>query len=117
MKKVVVVDDNKSFAELERMLIETYNDAKCMVFVNSNEAYKYMARERNIDILVTDYEMPCMNGFELASKILAQNLTVRIIVVSGHDEVYLQSVKKQYNLGDKIEVICKSNISFLKSLV
>lgn len=117
MKKIVVVDDNKSFAELERMLIEEYNDAKCMLFVNSTEAYEYIAREKSIDILVTDYEMPCMNGFELAAKVLIKKPDIRIIIVSGHDERYLQSVKKQYNLDNKIEVICKSNISFLKSLV
>lgn len=39
------------------------------------------------DILVTDYEMPGMNGVELASQITGKNPDVHVLIVTGHSDL------------------------------
>lgn len=49
------------------------------------EALEIMARER-IDIVLTDYAMPVMDGYELTCKIRAFDEHLPVIILSGHSE-------------------------------
>ncbi len=42
-----------------------------------------LAAEKPFDLLVTDYEMPGLNGLELCSKLRRQGSRLRIVIVSG----------------------------------
>jgi CheY-like chemotaxis protein len=39
------------------------------------------------DILVTDYEMPGMNGIELATTITSKSPGVHVLIVTGHNDL------------------------------
>ena len=117
MKRILLVDDNLIFVETEKEFIEKFNDAECITFHDPLEASRYVLLKRDIDIVITDYDMPNMNGFEFAKSILERFPDMRVIVSSGRDEEVLKEICKKYELEDKVEIICKSNIDFLTKLV
>ena len=117
MKKIVLIDDNKDYLEVLKEFIECNNKVKCITFSNPVEAYDYISTHDNIDIIITDYEMPGLNGVELAKKILEKFSNKKIIISSGHDERILYKVIKKEGLDTQVAVICKDNINFFSHLV
>lgn len=117
MKKIVLVDDYADYTETLKDFIERFNDAQCVTFSNPNDALLYVLENKEeVDILLTDYEMPQMNGFSLASKLLEEKLKIRIIVSSGHSKQTLDKICKHYDLENKIELTTKGDLEILMHL-
>ena len=66
--KVLIVDDALS---IRRYLSDCVTRLKCQVRTASNgmEALRVMQEEEDIDLVITDLEMPIMHGFELIERI------------------------------------------------
>lgn len=110
MKKIVLVDDNKMYLEMVKEFIEFRTDFESITFLNPKEALRYILEEKDIYAVVTDYEMPKMNGFKLAKQVYENLPDTKIIVMSGHDTRYLEEISKKAGLENKIRLLCKSNI-------
>ena len=105
MKKIIVVDDYKDFADVVREYIESKTKQKCIAFYDSVEALKNINNEKDIDVLVTDYQMPKMDGFELAKEVIRKFPNMKIVIWSGHGRITLEEIKRKHNLGDEIKVL------------
>lgn len=116
MKRIVLVDDNETLIETLKDFIMLYNDANCVTFSNPLDALSYIPNN-DVDILITDYQMPGMHGFELAQQLIKKNVTTRIILYSGYDEESLKNLQKKYGLEGKIEIAIKGDLEFVKHLV
>lgn len=84
MIKVGLVDDQKY--DLEKLTITLSNEENIeIVFAtnNSEEAYA-LIKEGNIDLLITDIEMPALSGYELADFINSYAMDINVIFVTGH---------------------------------
>ena len=117
MKKIVLVDDYADWLTVLKETIEHFNDAKCVKFSNPIEALNYVRKHKNVDIIITDYQMPQMDGFTLAKKILESYPNKRVIISSGHDKTTLGYLLKKHGLEGKAETICKDSLEFYKNLV
>lgn len=115
-KNIVLVDDYVEFLEILSEFIEKSNNAKCITFSNPCDALSCISSLENVDLVITDYEMPRMNGFELSCELLKLNPTLKIIIHSGNDEKYLKAIRSKYNLDDKVEITTKSNLEYYKNL-
>lgn len=116
MKKIVVVDDYRDFAEILREFIERQNDAECKVFSNPLDVLEHIKDGNTVDILISDYEMPHMNGFELATRVLEERPETRVTIMSGHNEETLRKFSEKYMIKDKIILKCKSDMEYLRHL-
>ena len=69
--------------------------------VDGEEAYN-LYKEKKPDIIITDIQMPKMNGLELIKKIREIDTTIPIVVLSAHTEKekLLQAIK--FNLIDYV---------------
>src|SRR5690606_1784522 len=79
-KKILVVDD---FASIRDFVCETLQ-RKGYATVgasNGNEAYNVLTNQGDIDLVLTDYNMPDCTGFELLKKIKASAATAKVPVV------------------------------------
>lgn len=115
VKKILVVDDTitarilmKNILEAAGYLIKTANDG--------TEALKVLEKEQ-FDLLVTDIEMPKMNGIELTAAVRQKGQTIPIILVTsmtdqhfrekgteaGADAFFVKSSFDQNNLLDVIK--------------
>ena len=111
MKKVVLVDDNKEFLGLLKSIVEFGTDMNCITFANPNDALRYILDEKEIYAVVTDFEMPEMNGFRLVKQVLSKLPTTKVIVISVHDTGYLEKVALDYEINkDKVKFLSKLNL-------
>ena len=70
--------------------------SKIITAVNGIDAWEIFKKEPEIQIVVTDVDMPKMNGAELTNNILNIRPVTQIIIVTGfiNDELALYSAKQ-----------------------
>ncbi len=84
-KRILVVDDSITVREMERKLLEN-NGYKVEVAVNGMEGWNAV-RTNDYDLVITDIDMPRMNGIELVTEIKNHPhlKTIPVIIVSYKD--------------------------------
>lgn len=81
----VVVDDDPDFLEVvHRILERAWPDGEVLTFSDSMEAFAFITRT-HIDLLVTDVQMPILDGLGLTAAIRVSDTRLPIIVMSGED--------------------------------
>jgi len=110
---VLVVDDDEVIGEFFERVLERYK-ADVKVFTRGEKALAYFeAHAKDVDIVVTDQNMPDLNGEELAEKILAVRAEVEIILCSGlakeeiEDSLYAHGIKTFLRKPIRIEEFCR----------
>lgn len=88
-KTIVCIDDDDSILRFEKALLER-SGYKVLTAASALEGLK-LATTRMCDAVVLDYQMPGMNGHEVASKIKLAKPSLVIILLSG-SEVPTQAV-------------------------
>lgn len=83
--KILVVDDEPMISESLCSLISIWAD--CDNTISSLDALNIVETTPNIDIVVTDLNMPGMNGYELAKRIKAIRNNIKIAMITGNDDV------------------------------
>lgn len=117
MKKVLLVDDCFEWLFVEKEFIERNNEVECIAFEKPLEALKYLREGNEVDILITDYQMPRIDGFELAQRVNDEFPDIRIILSSGYDVKKMEEICYSCGLEDKVEIISKNNLEILENLL
>lgn len=79
-KKILVVDDHPSVREALRLLLESCG-YDCVSVADGTEALTQL-RAGRFDVIVTDYEMPNMNGLELLESLASgQTLPLQPVIL------------------------------------
>ena len=84
-RTALVVDDDLMIARLIGRLLERHG-WRTLVAGGSEQALR-LRRGVALDVLVTDYNMPGMNGLDLASQVWRQQADLPVVIVSGGPEV------------------------------
>ena len=87
MKKVMLVEDEEFILQGIRCIIDWEEIAMTVSAMahNGKEALEKF-QEDSADILVTDVEMPLMNGLDLIREVRRISPRTRCIILSGYDE-------------------------------
>lgn len=80
MIRVLLVDDDKDQLDLLEIMLGGTN--KTTTAKNGEEALQIL-KNKDIDIVISDIDMPIMNGLELLVKMSEMRLSVPVIAVSG----------------------------------
>jgi two-component system, cell cycle response regulator CpdR len=82
---VLVVDDEPLVLEVTAAML---GDIGCEVVTaaNGDDALAKLAADERIDILITDINMPGMDGYELAEKAKRMRQGLKVIVLSGREQ-------------------------------
>jgi two-component system cell cycle response regulator CpdR len=83
-RRVLVVDDD---ADVLEATAEMLNDLGCDVVtaLSGEQALEQLERDQGIEILITDINMPKMNGYELADRARAIRKGLKVIMLSGRE--------------------------------
>jgi PAS domain S-box-containing protein len=81
---ILIVDDKESVRALAGMTLEDLGYTVLMAKDGAHAAEVFEAQPGRIDLLLTDLDMPGMNGHDLARKLLALRPDLKIIFMSGH---------------------------------
>jgi CheY-like chemotaxis protein len=85
MKRPILlcVDDDPGIRQLYQLLLGS-NGYEILLAGSGREALKHFRSSRNgIDAVVTDYEMPGMDGIELAAQVRRKNPRLPVLMMSG----------------------------------
>lgn len=96
MANVLIVDDSKTAREMIVRLIEGLG-IRCVVCETGDEGLKE-AKSKVFDLILTDYNMPHMNGFEMAKMIKEDslNVTTPIVCITSHTNESLKQQSKEF---------------------
>lgn len=115
MAKILVVDDSMVIRKMVVKTLETNNHQTSQA-ENGQEGYNAFDRE-HYDLIITDINMPILNGFEMIAKIrqTTQGKTTPIIVLSTE---FSDDIKQQgKNLGVSAWMVKPTQDSVLNEVV
>ncbi|MGE3803792.1 MAG: response regulator [Gemmataceae bacterium] len=78
-KKILLVEDSLTTRALEKSILEAAG-YEVRTAVNGSEAWHFL-QEQTVDLIVSDIEMPIMNGFELTESVRAARRLAGIPIV------------------------------------
>ncbi|MEA1983944.1 MAG: response regulator, partial [Campylobacterota bacterium] len=91
--KLLYVEDNEEARESMLVILKLFF-ADIVIAVDGNDGLKKF-KSNNIDLIITDINMPNLNGLEMAQKIKEFNQEVPILILSAHNEsdYFLQGIQ------------------------
>jgi CheY-like chemotaxis protein len=93
MLRVLVVDDEPTVCDAMQAGLEEYCGATVLCRSTGVAAMEVMKGQR-IDAIVTDVDLPDINGFELAER--AANLNIPILLAPGHPDAMAMCLRYSY---------------------
>lgn len=84
-RQLLVVDDEQSTRKLLEFLLVPYYEVVCKC--NGSDALRWLNEGNSADVIITDYEMPEMNGVELVTAIRKSTrlYDMSVIVLSSEE--------------------------------
>jgi len=94
--KILLVVEDEHY--LQHILTETFDklDIKYHACSNGLEAIE-IVNNNNIDLILTDIDMPEMNGIELINTLHDKDIFIPTILMSAHTEPEYRTLAKSYN--------------------
>lgn len=116
MKKVVIVDDNAHIADKIRDTLD-WNALGAQVKNTFYTPFGVIDAVRNgdADIIISDVKMPGMTGIELAQQVLQLQPEIKIILVSGYNDI--EDVRDAIRLGAYDYLEKPVNIEYLTKIL
>lgn len=100
-KVALVIDDESLMRRLIAQLLTQMGFADVISVEDGAEGLRLLENHRNIDLVISDLDMPMIGGLEFISMLRnsdsVTNAQVPIVVVSGHSEE--RYLRKAVNLG------------------
>ncbi len=119
-KTVLLVEDTPFFAKVEKEYIESAG-YRVITAVNGKEAWQVL-HEKSVDAVVSDIEMPVMDGYELIKRIRADSRLSSLPVIAVTSKADERSMMRGVDAGfdfyeiklDKDRLIEKIRLAFQK---
>jgi two-component system response regulator YesN len=92
MYRLLIADDERDERKLVRFLLADFHEElEILEAANGREALRLVG-EKRVDILISDIQMPFLNGIELAGKARKLQPRMEILFFSGYDDfAYVQN--------------------------
>lgn len=93
--QVLIVDDQESFLRLVRRIIDRMPGFQVAGEASDGNTAIKLADELKPDVILMDVNMPNMNGFQAASRILKKHPGIKIVMTSGYDKKDFENLLKE----------------------
>lgn len=84
--KILIADDHPLVAESLSLLLKSVEDFEIIGIVNNGWQALSFVEKYGADIVLTDYNMPLLNGVELAMRLKDQAREVKTIMLTMHEQ-------------------------------
>ena len=113
--KIGLVDDQNLFREGMKLILNTFAELEVMLEADSGPSVLTQLENRQPDVILLDYTMPEMDGFETMQKIKVAYPAIKVIILSMHYDEALMAFMMQngangYLLKDENSVTVKTAI-------
>ncbi|MGB4850196.1 MAG: response regulator [Saprospiraceae bacterium] len=110
--KVVIVDDEWFGLDITyRLLTQIRMDLEVVAFFQDPKEALEKIPLLNPDLIILDYEMPFMSGFEMYERLKEMNSN--FLIVSAHSDAYIRKQGWSKKVGMLTKPFCKSDMSAL----
>ena len=84
-KKILIIDDKPAIGQLITLYLSADYDFR--FFSNAMDAYNWLKEGNSVDLILSDYTMPEMNGYDLLIMIKQNEFlkNIPVIFLSGED--------------------------------
>ncbi len=97
LNKILIVDDSKLIHQMYRTVLTKYKGCAFLGAMNGLEALEILSKEKGIDLILLDINMPAMNGMQFMEKLKKDNLYRHIptIIISaeGKEEASARAMR------------------------
>lgn len=87
--KILLVDDHTILLDGVKSLLSQEGDLEVVGQAGSAEAALEFLKKQDVDLIITDYSMPGMDGLSLLNTVKRIAPNTKIILLSMHDEIHL----------------------------
>ncbi len=111
-RRVLVVDDDPLVAAGTALMLEDLGHA-AQIARSAEEAIDLLGRDAAIDLVLTDYAMPGMNGLDLAGRLRRDHPALKVVLATGYAELpasettWLPRINKPYGQQDLASLVAK----------
>jgi DNA-binding NtrC family response regulator len=112
--RILVVDDDPGILKLVAKMIE-HLGFRPTAAVDAMDALYHLNKTR-FDMVITDYEMPLMDGFQLADLIKTKYFGTKVIIMTGHCERTVADMMEGSDIVDGL-LIKPFNLNTMKEKV
>ena len=98
-KKVLIVEDSTLQAKMYRMVFSSYSGCELVFALNGLEAMNQLALEKDIDLIISDINMPKMDGLSFLQAMSREGYDIPVIVISTEDKD--DDIRKALEFGAK----------------
>jgi len=98
MDKILIVDDDRILRTFIRKRLQKYNDRFEIILANDGEEAIEVLKQKYISLLVTDIQMPEMDGMALLSYINNKHPHIPCIVMTSHPINKLEEISSNDKL-------------------
>ena len=94
MTRILIVDDHRLIRRMIRDFLK--NEAGWVVCGESADGQEAVRHAETLrpHVIILDFQMPVMNGFDAARNILRASPQILILILSTHDEPYFSELSK-----------------------
>jgi hypothetical protein len=114
---ILVVEDEEDLRELLTSMLHDYGYSILVARDGMEALERYRRHRQDIGLIITDMDLPKLNGAAVSQSILSDNPGARIIMISGFLESALKEsilasgvrefVAKPYTLAQMLQIIRK----------
>jgi DNA-binding NarL/FixJ family response regulator len=97
MPKILVVEDHQILLESISLLISTIDDVELVGKASNGQKAMQIIEKENVDIVISDVNMPVMNGVELVWKVKQHFPKIRILMLTVSEDA--QTIKDALQAG------------------
>ena len=101
MEKILIIDDDKISLKVIKEILERLGYKT--IQAENGEAGLVLVRTEQPDLVITDFQMPGMNGLEVLDEIHKTNLGLPVILLTGYGDVPLTIKSIQLGAFDYLE--------------
>ena len=91
--RIVLADDEEIITDLLKDIMDMSLNRKAISFNNGLSAWQYI-KDNNVDIVISDIDMPGMNGLELLRKVKTEFPEIIFICMSGRALDHIEEASK-----------------------
>lgn len=113
--KVIIADDHSMIREGLKQLLELDGDIEVIAEANNGLECMELVREKEMDLLLLDINMPEMNGLQVLAKMKKEKIKRKVLILTIHNEV--EYLVKAVNYGISGYVLKDSDINVLKKAI
>jgi two-component system, NarL family, nitrate/nitrite response regulator NarL len=84
--KILMVDDHQIVLDGLQQLLQTDNAIEIVAATTKSEQVAELLQKHKVDILLTDIEMPLLNGIDLAKQVRHNHAHIKILALSMNND-------------------------------